>query len=142
MKERTMNKFHVDRLPWEHSPVAVVMGNICQVLDFKVTYDEDPFTNFAFKDYVDGPYAEAEYHIETDGDHLYDLKDFVKKVYFNEPYTIVIWADGDKTIVRCSEKNTYDKYTGFTTCFIKKLMGDSGFPNFKKVVRDILKESN
>lgn len=68
------------------------------------------------------------------------IKDCVKKVYFNQPYTIVIWKDGTKTIVKCSNGCKYDKYTGLTTCFLKKFMGDCGFSKFKKFVNNLIKD--
>ncbi len=71
---------------------------------------------------------------------VYRIKDFVKKVYFNEPYTIVIWADGTKTIVKCSEGCKYNKYTGFTTCFLKKMIGDQGYSQFKKLACKFVKD--
>jgi hypothetical protein len=68
------------------------------------------------------------------------IKDCVKKVYFNQPYTIVIWKDGTKTIVKCSNGCKYDKYTGLTTCFLKKFMGDCGFSKFKKFANNLIKD--
>lgn len=35
----------------------------------------------------------------------------IKEVIFNDPVTVVNWADGKKTIVRCQEGDTYDKRT-------------------------------
>lgn len=71
----------------------------------------------------------------------FTFKEFVKKVYFNEPYTIVIWNDGTKTIVKCAEGCKYDKYTGLVTCFLNKLMGNYGFSQFKKLARDFIEEN-
>lgn len=68
------------------------------------------------------------------------MEDYVKKVYFNQPYTIVIWSDGTKTIVKCAEDCKYDKYTGLTTCFLKKFMGDCGFSKFKKFAANLTKD--
>ena len=65
---------------------------------------------------------------------------YVKKVYFNQPYTIVIWNDGTKTIVKCTEGCKYDKYTGLVTCFLKKFMGDRGFSKFKKIANGLIKD--
>lgn len=65
---------------------------------------------------------------------------YVKKVYFNQPYTIVIWNDGTKTIVKCSKGCKYDKYTGLVTCFLKKFMGDCGFSKFKKIANGLIKD--
>jgi hypothetical protein len=36
----------------------------------------------------------------------------IKNVYFNNPVTVVIWADGTKTIVRCQEGDVYSPETG------------------------------
>ena len=33
----------------------------------------------------------------------------IKRVIFNEPYTIVIWANGEKTIVKAQDGEPYDK---------------------------------
>lgn len=68
------------------------------------------------------------------------MEDYVKKVYFNQPYAIVIWSDGTKTIVKCAEDCKYDKYTGLTTCFLKKFMGDCGFLKFKKFAANLTKD--
>lgn len=63
-----------------------------------------------------------------------------KKVYYRNPYTIVIWEDGTKTIVKCSGKMCggkaikYDKLTGFLLCCLKKGMNCSNnkYHNFLK----------
>lgn len=50
----------------------------------------------------------------------------IKKVYFNDPVTVVLWADGTKTIVRCQEGDVYSKETGLALCFTKKALGNKG----------------
>lgn len=42
----------------------------------------------------------------------------IKKVIFNDPATIVIWTDGTKTIVKCSEDDIYDpeKWLAMAIC--------------------------
>ena len=50
----------------------------------------------------------------------------IKKVYFNDPVTVVIWADGTKTIVRCQEGDVYSKETGLALCIAKKALGNKG----------------
>ena len=46
-----------------------------------------------------------------------------KKIIFNPPATIVIWEDGTKTIVKCTEKDEYDAEKGLALCYMKKLLG-------------------
>ena len=55
----------------------------------------------------------------------------IKKAYFNDPVTVVIWADGTKTIVRCQEGDVYSKETGLALCIAKKALGNK--PNFNDV---------
>lgn len=83
----------------------------------------------------------ADYSIYFSDNDVRSMEDYVKKVYFDQPYTIVIWRDGTKTIVKCAEGCTYDKYTGLTTCFLKKFMGDFGFSKFKKFAYNLIKDN-
>lgn len=47
----------------------------------------------------------------------------VKKVIFNPPTTIILWEDGDKTVVRCGKNDVFDEDEGFAVAFIKKVFG-------------------
>ena len=49
----------------------------------------------------------------------------VKKVIFSGPKTIVLWADGTKTIVSCGEADSYDYYSSFCAAVVKKLFGST-----------------
>lgn len=57
----------------------------------------------------------------------------IKKVYFNDPATVVIWRDGSKTIVR-AENEEYDPEKGLAMAICKKIMGNKGnyYETFKK----------
>lgn len=68
----------------------------------------------------------------------------IKKVYFNDPVTVVIWADDTKTIVRCQEGDVYSKETGLALCIAKKALGNkSNFNNvFHKWIPEEDEESN
>lgn len=56
------------------------------------------------------------------------------KIIFNGPATIVFWDDGTKTVVKCTERETFDYEKGVALCYMKKLLGnDSSFKHvFKK----------
>lgn len=60
--------------------------------------------------------------------------DKIKKVIFNDPATIVFWADGTKTVVKCDEHDVYDKEKGLAMCIVKHCLGNSGsyYNVFKK----------
>lgn len=47
-------------------------------------------------------------------------------VIFNPPATIVFWEDGEKTVVKCGEGETYDKEKGLAMAFCKRVWGNKG----------------
>lgn len=48
----------------------------------------------------------------------------IEKVIFSGPCTIVLWSDGDKTMVRC-ENETFDKEKGLAMAISKKFLGSN-----------------
>ena len=62
----------------------------------------------------------------------------VKKVIFSGPKTIVLWADGTKTIVSCGAGDTYDYYAGFCAAVVKKLFGST--THAKKVLGEVVQD--
>lgn len=58
----------------------------------------------------------------------------IKKVIFNNPATIVLWNDGTKTVVKCSENDTFDPEKGLAFCFLKKLLGNNYYKTIKSEV--------
>lgn len=61
----------------------------------------------------------------------------IKRVVFNNPATIVFWKDGTKTVVKCSDGDTYSKESGLAMCFMKKMHGnDNGYHKvFKEFIQ-------
>lgn len=47
----------------------------------------------------------------------------IKKVIFNDPATIIIWADGAKTVVKCAEGDTNSKFAGLAIAICKHMYG-------------------
>lgn len=58
-----------------------------------------------------------------------ELSDYIKKVIYNPPATIVLWDDGEKTVVKCHGEDEYDPLKGFLLCVMKKLCGNNGAYN-------------
>jgi len=56
----------------------------------------------------------------------------VKQIIYSGPKTVVIWSDGSKTIISCSETDTYDQYAGFCAAVTKKMFGSNS--NIKKII--------
>lgn len=58
----------------------------------------------------------------------------IKKVIFNGPATIVMWKDGNKTVVQCRGDDVYDPEKGLAMAISKKVFGNnySYYKTFKK----------
>ena len=61
----------------------------------------------------------------------------IKDVIFNDPATIVMWSDGDKTVVKCQAGDKYNPELGLAMCIVKKCCGNKGNYNdvFKKWIQ-------
>lgn len=57
----------------------------------------------------------------------------IKKVIFNDPATIVIWTDGTKTVVKCSENDIFDPEKGLAMAIVKKAAGNDN--SFHKIFK-------
>lgn len=68
----------------------------------------------------------------------------IEKVIFNNPATIVIWSDGTKTIVKCSEDDVFDPEKGLAMAICKNLLGDQFKNTFKEWIPedDVMTEIN
>lgn len=62
----------------------------------------------------------------------------IKKVYFNDPVTVVLWEDGTKTIVKSGEGDIYDPEKGLAMAIAKKALGNKG--NYYEVFKKWLPE--
>lgn len=65
----------------------------------------------------------------------------IKKVIFNDPATIVIWADGEKTVVKCQNGEPYDPEKGLAMAITKRALGNRGnyFDEIKKWTKEYKK---
>lgn len=62
----------------------------------------------------------------------------IKDVIFNDPATIVIWADGSKTVVKCQDNDAFDPEKGLAMAISKKALGNKS--NFNNVFKKWLPE--
>lgn len=56
----------------------------------------------------------------------------ITKVIYQREHTIVVWEDGEKTVVKCSEEN-FDKEKGLAMAIAKRFMDRN---KFKKLIKD------
>lgn len=61
-----------------------------------------------------------------------DIRNSIKNVIFNNPATIVLWADGTKTVVK-AEHEDFDPEKGLAMAVSKKVLGNKG--NYYKVFK-------
>lgn len=61
----------------------------------------------------------------------------IENVIFNDPATVVFWADGSKTVVKCQPGDAFSKELGLAMAICKKVYGNKGNYNdmFKKWVQ-------
>lgn len=59
------------------------------------------------------------------GDKHHSNKTDIKRIIHNDPATIVFWADGTKTVVKCMDGEKYDRYAGFCAALAKKVYGST-----------------
>lgn len=77
------------------------------------------------------------------GDYILNVKAsderfVIKDVIFNDPATIVFWANGDKTVVKCHNED-FDPEKGLAMAISKRALGDED--NYYKQFRKWLPES-
>lgn len=63
-----------------------------------------------------------------------------KKIIFNPPATIILWEDGDKTVVKCSKNEIFDPEKGIAMCMLKKLLTRDCYNKMRKEASNWIKE--
>lgn len=67
-------------------------------------------------------------------------KDMIKNVIINDRATIILWADGSKTVVKCQEEDLdrISPEAGVAIAIMKKVFGNKG--NFNNVLKDLVNQ--
>lgn len=60
----------------------------------------------------------------------------VKDILVNGPATIVFWADGTKTVVKCGPGDSYDIEKAVAMCFMKKALGSRSMHKIFNLAED------
>ena len=60
----------------------------------------------------------------------------IKKMIFHPPATIVYWADGSKTVVKCKKDEEYDPEKGLAMAISKRVLDK----NYRKTFKNLVKE--
>lgn len=94
---------------------------------FTATLDSKSYNELGRK-LLDPDYFHLSFDFNTKQDNLK-----IKKVIFNPPATIVIWKDGSKTVVKCTEGDQFNKWAGLSLCIAKKCLGSDFHKTFRNL---------
>lgn len=73
---------------------------------------------------------------------IISTKVYPNRVTFSGPATIVFWSDGTKTIVKCTDADTWDWEKGLAMAICKKFLGENYRKTFKIAEKHVLEEMN
>ena len=62
------------------------------------------------------------------------------RVIFSDPATVVFWRDGEKTVVKCTEGDTFNREMGIAMCTLKKIFGRT-YKDYKKHVAQAIEKA-
>ena len=83
----------------------------------------------------ENPFLTKSFNVPTKGRQIIPN---IRRVIFNNPATIVFWADGDKTVVKCQNGEPYDPEKGLAMAISKKALGNGNkwYNEFKKQLKN------
>lgn len=61
-----------------------------------------------------------------------------KGVWFNPPYTTIVWNDGSKTIAKAKDGETFDKDTGVSICLAKRYLELNGATSPRNTIKKMV----
>ena len=64
----------------------------------------------------------------------------IKHVIFDGPATIVFWDDGTKTVVKCTDDDSYSYDVGIAMATLKKIFGEN-YSTYKHAVSDAISDA-
>ena len=70
---------------------------------------------------------------ELEEEEQYDYLAY-ERIIFNDPATIVIWADGTRTVVKACKEDKFDKGVGLKTALLQRVFGKGIDKEINKIV--------
>lgn len=70
---------------------------------------------------------------ELEAEEQYDYLAY-ERIIFNDPATIVIWADGTRTVVKACKEDKFDKGVGLKTALLQRVFGKDIDKEINKIV--------
>lgn len=59
-------------------------------------------------------------------------------IFQDEKTTIINWTDGTKTVVKCSDNDTFSPEAGVALCYMKKFITDNDSERFHKLLKSLI----
>nr|DAG29195.1 MAG TPA: hypothetical protein [Caudoviricetes sp.] len=141
MKHLMMPKFDVDDIvtvPYDHDKKYWTVTAVrTSQIEMRAIYDlVSAKTGIALHDVPEVDMTLVKRPTQKKEKPTMDNRYKVKKILYNGPATIVYWADGEKTVVKCMDGDTFDPMAGFCAALAKRVYGSTG------AVKQIIKASN
>lgn len=115
MKQDSRN-YRVRCVGYKRQERYFTIGKVYDVVDGKITNDNG-HTYGGCDDVIE--FLSGWYWFEmVDGDSS------ISRVIFNDPATIILWADGTKTVAKTHGNDAFDPEKGFAVACAKKLLGN------------------
>lgn len=58
----------------------------------------------------------------------------IKQIIHNPPATIIIWKNGNKSVVKCMDTDTYNPEQGIAMCLLKEMLSEDAYRELKKIM--------
>lgn len=121
---------YITRLSWPNVDPDVLIRDLIRVFD--LVGEIEMFDGCYIDTSVARKIVRSTWPVE-----FFSNKNKIEKVIFNDPATIVIWADGTKTIVK-ADREKFDPEKGLAMAIAKKFLGNQG--NYYEVFKKWLPE--
>lgn len=135
----------------EKSTDEFTQNNFCRLTNFLNLYDDcitylfnGPAMSFACYDQETADALISRIHnlankktkdSAISANNLYNTFE-IKDILVNGPATIVFWADGTKTVVKCRPDDSYDIEKAVAMCFMKKALGSRSMHKIFNLAED------
>lgn len=114
--ERDNKNYKVRCVGYECNECYFTIGKVYDVVDGRITNDIG-YTYYSCDDVIEFLSCWSKFEMVTDDD-------LISRVIFNDPATIILWADGSKTVAKTHGDDAFDPEKGFAVACAKKLLGN------------------
>ena len=115
MKQDSKN-YKVRCIGYKRNERYFTIGKVYDVVNGEITNDNG-YTYVGYQDIIE--FLSSWYNFKK-----VDDEEIISSVIFNDPATIILWADGTKTVAKTHGDDAFDPEKGFAVACAKKLLGN------------------